>query len=517
MIRNTLVDHHIKKVVADGIEYLSKKADVQEVEIFASINSIFTSRINYTSHLPCNGLEEPKSTQSQGVGLRVVLKDAEGVKIGFGQETGSLTREAIESSYRKAQAGAVHDPDFHGLPSPSKDERMLWNYHDEKILSLSDEDLVAIGWKAIHAALEEYEQSPLIKKHTPDELGLILGGDVSIIQEEIAIASTHLHPVQEDTSTIIFSSLTSMIEKTNSKGSGCSVGTHLDDFNGDAGKMAVKSALQSVGGKEIESGSYPVILAPQAVADIVNNVLIPSLRLDMFYAGNSTYQGKLGEMIASEILSIYDTGSGKGLAASKGITCEGLPTGKTELITNGRLTGLLSNDYETKRILRDEKAQDKLGVDPLTWQAAITPRNGFRFGQGGGRNHASLPSISPTNVVIEGQNALTLDQLLQKVTRGIYVGRIWYTYPINGLKAGDFTATIVGDSYLIEDGKLSDPLKPNTVRINDTIHSVFDHLTGIEDRHTGVVLWAADEVIYAPHLALSQLKMSKIADFVQTL
>jgi PmbA protein len=281
--------------------------------------------------------------------------------------------------------------------------------------------------------------------------------------------------------------------------------------------MAVKSALHSVGGKEIESGSYPVLLGPQAVADIVNNVLLPSLRLDMFYAGNSTYQGKLGEMITSELLSIYDHGSGKGLAASKGITCEGLPTGKTELITNGRLTGLLSNDYETKRILRDEKAYDKLGVDPLTWQTAIAPRNGFRFGQGGGRNHASLPSIAPTNVVIEGQNAHTVEELLKKVTRGIYVGRIWYTYPINGLKAGDFTATIVGDSYLIEDGKLSDPLKPNTVRINDTVHSVFNHLTGVENRGTGVVLWAADEVIYAPHLALSQLNMSNIADFVQSL
>ena len=511
------MDAHIKKVVTEGMEYLSNQADVKEAEVFASVNGIFTGRINYTSHLPCNGLEEPKSTQSQGVGLRIVFKAADGVKVGFGQETGSLTSEALESAYKKAQAGAVHDPDFHGLPTPSKEERTLWNYHDKKALALSDEDLVTLGWKAIHAALEEYERSPLIKEYTPDELGLILGGDVTIIQEEIAIASTHLQPVQEDTSTIIFSSLTSMIEKTNSKGSGWSVGSHLDTFNGEAGRMAVQRALHSVEGKVIESGSYPVILAPQAVADIVNNILIPSLRLDMFYAGNSTYQGKLGEKVTSEILSIYDNGSEKGLAASKGITCEGLPTGKTELITQGRLSGLLSSDYETKRVLRDQKAQDKLGVDPRAWQSAIAPRNGFRFGQGGGRNHASLPSIAPTNVVIEGQPGHTLDELLKKVTRGIYVGRIWYTYPINGLKAGDFTATIVGDSYFIEDGKLSDPLKPNTVRINDTVHSVLNHLTGVENRQTGVVLWAADEVIYAPHLALSQLTMSKIAEFTQTL
>ena len=90
------------------------------------------------------------------------------------------------------------------------------------------------------------------------------------------------------------------------------MGTHLDDFDGTAGSMAVKSALQTLSGTEIDSGSYPVVLAPQAVADIVNNVLIPSLRLDSFYAGNSAFQGKLGKKVTSEILSVYDNGCKKG-------------------------------------------------------------------------------------------------------------------------------------------------------------------------------------------------------------
>ena len=511
------MDSQIIKTLPEGLAYLSRKDDIHEVELFAAVNGILTTRINYTSHLPCNGLEEPKSTQNQGIGLRIAFKDGDRIKVGFGQETGSFSMDALDSALIKAKQGAVHDPDFNGLPESSQEKRSLWNYHDERLLSLTDEDLVKIGWKSIHAALEEWENSPLIQKDSLNELGLILGGDVTILQEEIALASSHIKSVQEDTSTLLFSSLTAMIEKTNSKGSGCSVGTHLDDFDGTAGSIAVKSAMQALSGTEIDSGSYPVVLAPQAVADIVNNVLIPSLRLDSFYAGNSTFQGKLGKQVTSEILSVYDNGCKKGLAASKGITCEGLPTGKTELITSGILSGLLSNDYETKRILKDEKAQEKLGVDPLTWHRAIAPRNGFRFGHGGGRCHDTIPSISPTNVIIEGENGLALEELLGKVENGVYIGRIWYTYPINGIKAADFTATIVGDSYLIRDGKLTEPLKPNTVRINDNMHSVFNNLTGIENRQTGTVLWAADEVIYAPHIALSQLHLSHIAEFTQTL
>ena len=138
--------------------------------------------------------------------------------------------DALDSALIKAKQGAVYDPDFNGLPEPSQEKRSLWNYHDESLLSLTDEDLVKLGWKSIHAALEEWAHSPLIQKYSLNELGLILGGDVTILQEEIALASSHLKSVQEDTSTLLFSSLTAMIEKTNSKGSGCSVGTHLDDF-----------------------------------------------------------------------------------------------------------------------------------------------------------------------------------------------------------------------------------------------------------------------------------------------
>ena len=218
------MDSRIKKVVTDGVARLSTKDDIQEVEVFASVNGILTCRINYTSHLPCNGLEETKSIQSQGIGLRVAFKDGNGIKIGFGQETGPISRDTIESAYSKAKEGAVYDPDFHGLPKPDTEKRTLWNYHDEKILHLSNEELVSIGWKTIHTALEEYEHSSLANGFNSDELGLILGGDVSIIQEEIAIASTQLPTVQEDTSTIIFAALTSVIERINSKGSGWSVG-----------------------------------------------------------------------------------------------------------------------------------------------------------------------------------------------------------------------------------------------------------------------------------------------------
>ena len=68
-----------------------------------------------------------------------------------------------------------------------------------------------------------------------------------VLQEQIALASTCLRTIEDDTTTILFSSLTAMIEKMNSKGSGWSAATRLQGFDGSAGGMAVRNALKILG------------------------------------------------------------------------------------------------------------------------------------------------------------------------------------------------------------------------------------------------------------------------------
>ena len=173
--------------------------------------------------------------------------------------------------------------------------------------------------------------------------------------------------------------------------------------------------------------------------------------------------GKMGKQVASDLLYLYDDGSIPGMAASKAITDEGLPTGRAELIKDGALVGLLSNYYESQRMLHDPKSSEKLGVDPKDSHSGIAPRNGFRTGRGGGRNFDGPPGVTPTNLVVEGRETRSRQELLRLVGDGLYIGRIWYTYPINGITAGDFSGTIVGDSYLIKDGQIAAPLRPNTI------------------------------------------------------
>jgi predicted Zn-dependent protease len=280
------------------------------------------------------------------------------------------------------------------------------------------------------------------------------------------------------------------------------------------GAEAARNALRAVGGRRIPSGRYRVVLGPQAVTDILTHIVLPSLNLGSLYASSSCFLGKFTQQVVDPRLSLYDHGALPGRMGSKGITCEGLPTGRTDLIRGGAMVGTLANYYESRRILRDPHAAEKLGVAPAGCPGAIVPRNGFRFLGGGGRSHFRTPGISSTNVFVESSQPVGRDELLRQVGEGVYVGRIWYTYPVNGLTAGDFTCTVIADSYLIRGGAIAEPLLPNVVRIDDNVKRLFNSVIAVGREQRGVVVWAADEVVHAPEMAVADVPITSIGGFL---
>ncbi len=489
---------------------------VVEAEVFTAANAALLARLNYTSHIPCNGVEEPKSVESHGIGIQAVFDAPGGRLIGFGSEPSDLTPRGAERALAKARRAAVADPDFVSLPEPSRAPRALADYHDRELMALDDARLVEAGWKIVGGALRTFMASGRLAELAGSDaelraLGLIAGGDVTILQERMAIASSRMPQVQTDETTLITSFVTAMVESRGAKGSGASTGTRLDHFTDEAGVDAAQNAINAIGGERVPSGEYTVVFGRQPVADLLNNIVVPACTATAFYESNTPFLGKFGRPVAAPQLTVYDHGAMPGLMGSKGITCEGLPTGRTDLIRNGVLVGCLSSWYESQRLLRDAALREKLGAAGAAAEAALVPRNGFRFGAGGGRQFDSQPGVTASNVVVEGAAAVTLEELLRRVKDGLYVGRIWYTYPINGLRAGDFTCTVVADSYIIRDGRLGAPIRANAIRLNDNIATILNNIVGITRDVKGTIVWAADEVVYAPEIAVRGVRVDEIA------
>jgi predicted Zn-dependent protease len=394
----------------------------------------------------------------------------------------------------------------------------LRDYHDPALMEMRDADLVGAGWDVLESALRAFESSEDLAVAAPDgdirRMNLVLGGDVTVLQERMAIASTRMPGVQSDESTLLLSFATAMVEREESKGNGWAAASSLASFDGGAGRAAAENAIRSMNGVRVPSGEYNVVFGPQAVSDLLNNLIVPSLNLSTFQAYQSAFQGKLGAEVAAPGLRIYDDGSARGRVGSKGITCEGLPTGGTQLIDNGRLVGLLANHYEFRRILGDPAGREKLGADPADWRQGLLPRNGFRFARGGGRHFDAQPGIAGTNVVVESTSPASHDDVLRAAGDGLYIGRIWYTYPVNGLRAGDFTCTVVADSFRIKDGRLAEPLRANSLRISDNIVRLLGAVLAVGADTRPTVVWAADEIMYAPEIAVSAVPMQEIGTFL---
>src|SRR3990172_11429167 len=123
----------LSRAVRQAFEYLKAQADIREAEVFAAANGSLLTRVNYTSHIPCNGVEEPKSTESYGIGIQAAFNTAEGAKVGFGSEPSDLTLEGTRRALEKARQGAVHDPELHSLPKPTGQPRPPTGHPDPNL------------------------------------------------------------------------------------------------------------------------------------------------------------------------------------------------------------------------------------------------------------------------------------------------------------------------------------------------------------------------------------------------
>ena len=486
---------------------LARERDIAAFEIYAASAENRIARLCYTSDIPCRGVEEFKTLRADGFQVRIVMRrDAH--EIGTAYEAGDLSLPALSAAIARARRATVVDPHFPGLSLAASKPPAATSASD--LSRASDAALAAGAWRIVGGALAAFRKSEVARVRNP---GLVLGGDISIIHDRIAIANSNFPDLRADESAHFSSSVTALVESLDAKGTAGALGASLSAMRTAAarlGRDAIIRALALGRGARPPSGSYRVILGPQPVAEILNYMVMGSLTAGSFHASSSAYHGRFGERVMDQRLTLFDDPQARSGAVRRRITCEGLPAHRVDLIRNGRLVGLLSTIYDSHRLETDGSRAEKLG--PLGADAKFPPASGYRLGEGGGRRFDSHPSSSGTNVIMRARGGLSEREMIAAVGDGIYVGRVWYTYPINWQRAGDFTCTVSGDSYLIKDGKLAAPLAPNSLRVNANIAQVFEAPIAIGARPTPAIVWGASEAFYVPALAVEAIALAAVGE-----
>jgi predicted Zn-dependent protease len=463
---------------------LAAEAMVSEAEVCASWCERQTVRVQYDAGHPDRGVQTPQVVTVFGVGILVVIDDQNGRRIGFGSDHGDLSQEGIILALERAKTHAVPDPDFGGLPVPLAAPGVPPTFHDPQVMGLREDQITQLAVEALHGALTTFQEAGYVT-------ALRVSGEVCSRKEYLVVGNTH-GLLASEASTGLLATLHTRLTGEQSQGTGSSTATHLDDFAPyDAGAEAAQHALRTRGSITLAGGGYAVVFGPRAVADLLQDLLLPGLSLDTVAAGTGPFATRLGQPVAAALLTVTDDGRLPRRLGSHGITGEGLPTGTTTLIDQGRLTGFLADAYHA------QKLAPRVGVMP--------PRHGMRFATDG-QSFGMRPGIFPTNVTLTSSESVPLDALLDPVTDGIYVGGLWYTVPQGGLQTGEFTSTVIGPSFRIQQGKLTQPLRPGTLHLHDNLLDLLHRITGLSTTQQAIALATMQSLVLAPDVRCSQAR-----------
>ncbi len=200
----------------------------------------------------------------------------------------------------------------------------------------------------------------------------------------------------------------------------------------------------SLGAVSGESFKGTVILAPKATTEIVVQPIEYSVLASTVQKGTSRFADKLGESVASEMISVTDDSRLPNGFSTMSFDREGLPPSVLPLIENGVLRNFLYDSYTARREGRASTGH-----------------------AGGGSS--SVPSVAATNVVMAG-GAVSVEEMIAGVDRGVLVTRFsGNTDPASG----DFSGVVKG-GYMIRAGKLAEPLSGTLIAGN-----IFDLLPDV--------------------------------------
>jgi predicted Zn-dependent protease len=473
--------NELRYMVELALDIMAIDPAMREAEVCASWCEQQVVGIQHDSERPDEAAPLLQSTQVCGLSVLFVLTDGTGHRVGFGSDTDELSRDSILTALESAKSNAVPDPRYISLPQPVSPLSPAPVLYDPEVFTLADDAMMTLAGEALEGVLLTFKAAGYVTR-------LRVGGEVRSRKEHLVVANTH-GLLAEETSTALLASLYAHLTYEQSRGHGSHSATHVYGFSpADAGVAAAQHALRARGGITLTGGNYPVVFGPQAVADLLQDLVLPMLSLDTITAGTNPFATRLGQQIASPLLTVADEGRLPGLLGSHAITGEGLPTGTTSLIDQGRLVGFLADTYHAQALASG------LGL--------MTPRNGMRYATDG-RGFATRPGIFPTNVTFASPDAMSLEALLAPIDAGIYVGGLWYTTPQGGLHTGDFTGTVIGPSFHIRHGKLAAPLQPGTLRLQDNVAELLQRLTGLSTTRHPIVLATRQSVVLAPELRCS--------------
>ena len=174
-----------------------------------------------------------------------------------------------------------------------------------------------------------------------------------------------------------------------------------------------------------------VVLGPADSGILLHEAVGHGLEADFNRKETSNYSGQIGKRVASDLCTVIDDGTLPSSRGSINVDDEGFEPQRNTLIENGILVDYMHDRISARHFKRKPSGNGR--------------RQSFR--------HAPLPRMTNT-LLMPGQH--TPEDIIRSVKRGVFAKR--FSGGQVNISNGDFVFSLT-EGYLIEDGKITAPLK----------------------------------------------------------
>jgi predicted Zn-dependent protease len=247
--------------------------------------------------------------------------------------------------------------------------------------------------------------------------------------------------------------------------------------------QAIAKCLAAKDPVPIDGGEYDVVLEPTAVAELLEWLAMTAFSARAVQEGTSPLAGRVGEMITGPRVTLVDDATdpsswGFGLPFDR----DGVPRQRVVLVERGVARGPV---YDLLHAARAGVRSTGHAAPP-------------------GSDVGDAPVAS--SVSMEGGDE-TLDTLMGRVDRGLYVTRFHY---VNGLlepRRAVMTGMTRDGTFLLEDGVRTRGVK--NLRFTDSILEAFARIDGVGVRREAVTTWWSEAGAFvAPALLIRGLRFT---------
>lgn len=226
----------------------------------------------------------------------------------------------------------------------------------------------------------------------------------------------------------------------------------------EAARGAAHQAMTKLSARPAPSGDLPVVLAGGSGGILFHEACGHGLEADAILKQASVYAGKVGQQVASPLVTLVDDGTMTGEWGYYAVDDEGRRAARNVLIDRGVLTEYMWDYLRARREGRESS------------------------GNGRRQSYAHLPMVRMTNTYLMAGDA-DADEIVAQTPRGVYVAQL----------GGGQVNTATGDfvfgataAFMIENGRLTTPLRdcnligngPEVLRRVDAVATDFSTTPG---------------------------------------